>query len=1028
MVIMHTKVRANMSVGIMLLAALIAFALPESIRAPLGCRWMINKGMALDGGVSLERDIVGFQKSFYHFQVLEGYALHVVITQNGVDVAVRVISPSGECVLAIDGPNGPEGPETVAIVAREAGAFVLVVETDETSRGTYILEVLKVGPANRTDEARAKVAALYSQAELLRRAGRIESQRAARRIYRQALEWCQQANEPLLEARIHWRLAKVLSDLGDVTSSMAMFAKAMEFYDQYDNGWEQAPFYNEAGEVFRLAGDPLRARVLFERALQLARQVDADIAVATSFNNLGVLHSSMGDVQEAFVAYERALDTWQHLGNGKREAAVMHNLGILYASLGRFEEANDLLDQALEIRLRQNAPGPRAVTLTGIGWTRALRGDYAGALSAYNEALGLRRAAGDLQGEAVTLELRGTLYLLMGRQKDALDACLQALRRVEGQGHLLNEAYIRTNIGIALVNLERPKEAGAYLESARKYFVEVGDLDGQALVLESLARAERQMGHLDLALQHLEAARDRVEAVRSQLRSQAFRRSYLAVRHDVYEAYIDLLMYLEEEEGGRGYAERAFEAAEQVRARSLLENLRASEGMPLTFSQRESLRVLKMRINEYDRRRLRLADEEPSKVATLGRELRSLLLEYEALRGEIRTTGIHHLSEPEALSLEEIRREVLDKDTVLLVYGLGDKRSFLWIIGSESFEYRVLGPRRRLETLAREVHGLIQKSHHRGYGLQTALAVRELRNAILPPHLEASRLLVVPDGALHYVPFSMLPDPGSRGVHRSLLSTHEIIYLPSASVLVQLRRALVDRRQASGLLAVIADPVLRRDDPRLGARMSPRASVGRGVLGGADSRFDRLLYTGREATTLLSLAKHGRNLKAEGFEASRELVLSGKLGNYRLVHFATHSLIRDDYPALSGIVLSQFDVTGRPQEGVLRLHEIYDLSLTAELVVLAACQTALGREIKGEGLVGLNHGFFTAGAARLVVSLWDVDDRATAEFMGRFYKNLLDHDLPPSRALRSAQLSMIQDDLWSAPYYWAGFALQGEWR
>jgi CHAT domain-containing protein len=164
------------------------------------------------------------------------------------------------------------------------------------------------------------------------------------------------------------------------------------------------------------------------------------------------------------------------------------------------------------------------------------------------------------------------------------------------------------------------------------------------------------------------------------------------------------------------------------------------------------------------------------------------------------------------------------------------------------------------------------------------------------------------------------------------------------------------------------------------------------------------------------------------FAASREAVLSGFLHRFRFIHFATHAVLDTAYPELSGLVLSLVDREGRPQNGFLRAHEISDLDLAADLVVLSACRTALGEEIRGEGLVGLTRAFVEAGAERVLVSLWQVDDRATAEIMRHMYREMVQEGLPPAAALRRSQLTLWRETDWRAPYYWAGFVVQGDWR
>ncbi|HKP12408.1 MAG TPA: CHAT domain-containing protein, partial [Blastocatellia bacterium] len=184
----------------------------------------------------------------------------------------------------------------------------------------------------------------------------------------------------------------------------------------------------------------------------------------------------------------------------------------------------------------------------------------------------------------------------------------------------------------------------------------------------------------------------------------------------------------------------------------------------------------------------------------------------------------------------------------------------------------------------------------------------------------------------------------------------------------------------------------------------------------------------REAEAIAEAAPAGQALKALDFDASRAMATGGELSRYRVVHFATHGLLNSEHPELSGVVLSLVDHDGRPQNGFLRLHEIYNLDLPAELVVLSACQTALGKEVRGEGLVGLTRGFMYAGAARVMASLWKVDDAATAELMRRMYTRLLRENLRPAAALRAAQVEMWKQPRWQSPYYWAAFVLQGEYR
>jgi CHAT domain-containing protein len=338
------------------------------------------------------------------------------------------------------------------------------------------------------------------------------------------------------------------------------------------------------------------------------------------------------------------------------------------------------------------------------------------------------------------------------------------------------------------------------------------------------------------------------------------------------------------------------------------------------------------------------------------------------------------------------------------------------------------------------------------------------------------RLVIVAAGALQYVPFAMLPTPVASGQwsaasdqqsgtsgqkaakgkhwppatdHRPLIVGHEIITLPSASTLAVMRRELATRQPAENAVALLADPVFSPSDARIKASVSNSeaeppspapADEGSRILEhlagqSADptAKTSRLLiprlpFTRQEADRILAVAPRAANLKAVDFRASKATVTGAELGKYRYVHFATHGYLDSERAGFSALVLSMVDEQGRPQDGFLRANEVYNLSLPAELVALSACQTGLGKEIKGEGLVGLTRGFMYAGAARVVVSLWSVNDKATSELMTKFYEKMLKQGARPAAALRAAQVEMWRQKQWQSPYYWAAFTMQGEWR
>ena len=427
------------------------------------------------------------------------------------------------------------------------------------------------------------------------------------------------------------------------------------------------------------------------------------------------------------------------------------------------------------------------------------------------------------------------------------------------------------------------------------------------------------------------------------------------------------------------------------------------------------------------------------------------------------------------MTVPEIKTSILDQDTVLLEYILGERSSYAWVVTPRNLKSVELPGRGIIEKYARRFLSLISRrrsSGNQAYEGQTSISARErldvdeagaqLSRIILRPIsrlLSSRRLLIVADGALQYVPFAALPDleaGESAGNSPRLVMSHEIIDLPSASVMTAVRSQLATRVPPTREIAILADPVFDTRDPRVqrgtltdygkpalssredgSARnrhsvASERPSLTRsstdvGLIKGS-LHLSRLPFTRYEAAAIVAIAGSDETLEALDFEASKKLASSAELSKYRIVHFATHGLLNSKQPELSGLVFSLVDNQGQPVNGFLELKEIYNLDIHADLVVLSACETGLGMQVNGEGIIGLTRGFMYAGAAGIVASLWKVDDVATAELMRRFYRGMLKEHMRPAEALRVAQLDMLREKRWTDPYYWAAFTIQGEWR
>jgi CHAT domain-containing protein len=603
----------------------------------------------------------------------------------------------------------------------------------------------------------------------------------------------------------------------------------------------------------------------------------------------------------------------------------------------------------------------------------------------------------------------------------------------------------------------------------------------EAKILKSIAQSERDQGNTAAAKEKIEQAISLLELMRSGVGARDIQASFFATVTDSYDFYTDLLMQMHAADPQARHDQAALKVSEQSRARSLLESLaeaRADIRQGVDSALLRQARALQQRLNAKAAAQTRLLNGKhtEAEAAAIAREVADLTRELNHVETQIRQTSPRYaaLTQPQPLTLKEIQQQV-DSETLLLEYALGEKRSYLWVVSPTSINSYTLPPRAEIEAAARKVYDLlIARPEKPGAPDAQFIAQASALSRMLLPgpavsQLGHKRLLIVAPGILSYLPFAALPklEVGSQksevGIKRAsdspaeslptssfrlLIAEHEIVNAPSASVLSALRRENKDRQAAAKSVAVLADPVFETNDPRLALALKKNhgnqlaqtadkpetlalnAELRRAVRGVNPARagFARLPFSAEEAEAILSVAPSGAGLKATGFRASRATAISDDLSQYRIVHFATHGLLNSAQPELSGLIFSLVDESGKAQDGFLRLHEIFNLKLKADLVVLSACQTGLGKEVKGEGLIGLTRGFMYAGAPRVVASLWQVDDLATAELMKRFYRGMLKEGKRPAEALRAAQLEMSKQKRWAAPYYWAGFTLQGEWR
>ncbi len=853
-----------------------------------------------------------------------------------------------------------------------------------------------------------------------------------------------------IEAAALGNLAESLSGKGKMEEAVAYQQQALEIWRELNNTRGQAIASTALGFYYRNLGKPEKALRSYVEALSLARHANdrsLETLALTAFANF---KRKGGHHQEALELYATAKPIAEQIGAQIAQATILGGIGNIHFEMGNTEQALHDLEETTKIMERTGTQWGIAEAKLELGRIHRSLGHNEQALEHLFKALEESRSIGMPRLQSATLRAIGQVYDELGDTDKALESYQSALKLTRPKEDQLEEAYTLNYLGQIYEKLKQSNRALTSYRGALERSRKSADPVGEALTLYNLAHLERDRGNLREAKRHIEAAVAIVESQRTNVSSHALRTSYLAQVRNIYELNVNILMRLHNESPASGFNVEAFAVSEKARARSFLESLREAranlrDGVdPVLLSKEKQLNEA---LNTKAQLHVQLlAAKHNDEAANVSKELDTLVAELAHARDQIRQASPKLATE--LLNLKQVQQRVLDDETVLLEFVLGDERSYVWVVTRAGYSSYELPGRAKIEASALRLHNLIT-----GYqpvaGEPTASRVERQKNidAELPAEivllselvlgplageLDKQRLLIVADGALQYVPFQVLRSPGSE---EQLISKHVILNSPSASLQALLKDEAARRKRAVNEVAVLADPVFEADDPRLKSN-SQRTPVSetleirqllRDVGISPDGvEIPRLIASKVEADSIMATVPASAGLKALGFAANRERVFSAELATYRIVHFATHGIIYSERPELSGIVLSLFDSEGRSQNGFLRLHEIYNLRLGADLVVLSACSTGLGKDVRGEGMIGLTRGFMYAGASGVIASLWKVDDDATAELMKLFYQGMFRKGLPPAAALREAQLAMSKQKRWQSPYYWAGFVIQGQ--
>jgi len=834
------------------------------------------------------------------------------------------------------------------------------------------------------------------------------------------------------EAQSLAQIAVAQFELGKHDEAAQTNSQALLIWQQHQNKRGEAQALTTQGEIYMLLDRDEESTQVLKSAETIWRSLSDPAELANNLVDQNYLLIRQGQWQLAL----RVLNEAQALLVDKEAepylaGKIAMSFGDVYEAYGQLDNALHYFREALTL-YRDGARDKRATidASNQVGRVQARQGEYAAARLQIEQALTAAEETGNDLNIGLCHENLGQVWSEAGSYENARNEFLTAITHFQKIDSKWALARAQTFLGQTEYLLGNLLRAGKAYETGLQLLKNNPNYTNEAALRFGLGKLALQQGQLKKAEEHLRRSIALTQLLRENASSRDLRSSFLALVHDRYRTYVEWLMTRYEREHNQKLAVEAFEASEWGRARALLDSLRDSQKElrkpddPLLFRTEEKLQNEEQQLIDE---RAGLASQGGSEkaLAEVEKKLTDVRARHETLEARINSTSnFDRILQP--LTYEDIRAHVTDADTSLLSYSLGDRKSYAWLItqdGLSSFELR---DKHTIEKAAVQLIDLL-KSPPLNSSEETRLesAIDEVSRLVLEQvstNLKTSRLIVIADGALQYIPFQIL-----KTSNEPLISKFDVVTAPSASALALVKQERTNRQHASKLLVAFGDAVFSREyTPQGSAAVDTNATAVRSEEISKLAKLPRLFNAKRELLTIGNLAGNGSTFYTD-YNATRANLLKVDLSQYRILHVVTHGVLNTHQPELSGLVFSLIDANQRPIDGFVSLADIYRLRAPMDLVVLSACHTAVGQTIQGEGLIGLTRGFMYAGASGVLASLWAVDDRATAELMKQFYANMLQRGMGPARALREAQNYIRSQPGWSAPYYWAGFTFQGDY-
>jgi len=824
--------------------------------------------------------------------------------------------------------------------------------------------------------------------------------------------------------------AKELRDvINDYEKSIELFREAIKIADEINSPEYKVKLLRQLSFVYDYQNKKKEFRELNEEALSNAKSINHSLESMRCLNNIGTHYDDIGNYAQALLTYEEAYRYANEVNRKSTASDLKNNISIIYKKLGEFDKAIDFLEDVLNIDRTIGDNSRISMALNNLGETYRRRGladenekDFITALAYFSQALTLVKTIRNKDAQETEVRVLnniGTVYADKLQNAKSLSYFIRSLGLAETIKDEESIGMINTNIGIIYYNQGNFAESTKYFQKAIDCALKIDDHKTLWEAYLEIARSYVKQGRHEEAQKSLEKSILIIENIRSNIYLEELKASYLGTdkRIEAYQDMISLLVTLNQSNPHNDYDAKAFAFLERAKARAFLDQLETSQikiSQHVDFILQNNKTAVEKDITNI-LTRLLASGQSPEENKDLKQKLKIKENELENIKREIRSKSPNYanLYHPEIIELHEVQENLCKSHTAFIEFSVGKINSFAFIITQNTLQIINLPPRAYIKNLISKYMQVLSDKDNDdfsfGYELYAVLIKPGIDNTI-------NNLIIIPDDILNYLPFETLVSDLNK--HRWLIQDFQIAYVPSITALNEISERKKNKATTPKL------DILAFGDPYYGEHENEQDG---NDIKNSDNEFGnglglkRLKYSSDEIEKIENLFPASKITTFTRTEASEKVLKIKKLDDYKIIHFAAHSMINNTRPDHSYIALS----VEENEDGILYASEIFNLALNSDLVTLSACQTGLGKLVRGEGIEGINRAFFYAGTSSVLMSLWPVNDQATSQLMERFYTHLNKKN-SIMNSLREAKLELINSAELSHPFYWAGFIVSGK--